>query len=81
MRPWEEIWRQAPEPRRYDVVCGHEVMAKCGNINEPWAYERAQLVAAAPDMARLLLSLLRNYECGTKVDAQIETVLKKAGVL
>lgn len=45
------------------------------------AEARARIMAAAPAMARALLDILNNYECGEKVDALCRAALAKAGVL
>lgn len=43
--------------------------------------ERARLAVHAPKMAAMLLDLLKNYECGEMVDAQISAILKAAVVI
>ncbi len=91
MKPWEETWRQS-EAYPEDVFGreGGDILfegVECSD--QAHSHARAQLAAAAPEMARLLLELEWDHaECnicgGThehESDCRLVAVLRKAGVL
>lgn len=96
MKPWEETWTVEFEPyggydcmsagysvRRgyYDEVCCVDVEGR-SHDEDPGKASLAALIAAAPEMARLLLVLLRDHKnCGCPWCSKLVAVLRKAGVL
>lgn len=78
----EPKWTPAPwwvEAETGDVVAkdGDWEICTFSRCDSHLEYD-AHLIAAAPEMAALLLDILINYEAGEIVDREIETVLAKA---
>lgn len=77
MMPHEEEWEidaNVPDSAPVIGLRNGGVLFECSDM------PHATLAHAAPNMARLLLDFLKNYEFGERVDSQIRAALVKAGV-
>lgn len=90
MRVYKETWiAEVEEMAGYDCMSDACVIRRVGDARgglriadtgtEPDDIERAKLMAAAPEMARILIRLVENES--SRMSREAEAVLVKAGVL
>jgi hypothetical protein len=84
MKPHEEQWENGTD----GAVWRKGSIADLVHVPPPGSASprehllaRGRFIAAAPAMARALLDLYKNYECGERADAMIAAALKEAKVL
>lgn len=93
MKPWEETWRanpldgrevECPSPELPDDDAYRIAEAYMGSEDGTHArFDRARFIAAAPDMARALLSLLATTQHWVLLSGpcdEARAALRKAGV-
>lgn len=84
-KPWEEIWEAVGDRVRAHRAHGHVALFIRTESKPKRSYERAQLAAQAPAMARLLLKIAPPgsdfWHDREPLGDDIQEVLRAAGVL
>lgn len=71
-----EVTTDSRQENSKGKICGMDIYFDGSHgVEQP---ANAHLIAAAPEMYEMLRDILKNYECGSFVDEQMELVLAKA---